>query len=629
MSHPLSMRGWVRKFFSDRKRGTAFLILVSCVSILYVNSLKNNFVNWDDPGLIIRNKKIQSIDWNRLKEIFTPKKSLTFQPIRVLSYAIDYRIWGLDPIGYRITNILFYILTCLMVFLTLQQISSRLREGHPPESHFRVGLFGSLLFGAHPVHVEAVTWLAARKEVLQGFFFFLAFYLYLKVREGEVRKKFLFFGLIVFCILLAILSKPSAVVFPAVLLVYELALGKKRWIDFIKRHGWFFSFSFLLSAVFTFILIKVMLDAGGIKPYYGGTFLNNLLVSFYVFLYNIKLLVFTVNYSAAYAVRIPFPLLNVQTLLVIATVLLLMAGSLWSLKKTKIFFFSFFFFLITLLPFLNLFPISTLLADRYVFIASFSYCFLLGIGFDTFYRYKGQRFSEGFFKLLSAVLFLFLLGSYSFMTTQQNKVWENSYTLWTDAVEKNPESNTANALLGVVYMDLEMNEKAAKYLEKAIQIFPLDYESRNNLGIVYGRLGMPEKAFRELTTGLAINPENDTIKINLALYYERQKECKKAEEILKQLVLKNPKDIRASHCLGVLYKDMGRYEDAISAWNKAIEVAPGIPKLYEEVGNVYISCLHDIEKGKYYYIKGIEAASKKKLMEEELRWMVQDLECHR
>jgi tetratricopeptide (TPR) repeat protein len=140
---------------------------------------------------------------------------------------------------------------------------------------------------------------------------------------------------------------------------------------------------------------------------------------------------------------------------------------------------------------------------------------------------------------------------------------------------------------------------------------------------------MPEKAFRELTTGLAIKPENDIIKINLALHYQRQKEYKKAEEILKHLVLKNPKDIRASFRLGVLYKEIGQYEDAISVWNKAIEVAPGIPKLYEEAGNLYISCLQDIEKGKYYYIKGIKAASKSKVIEEELRWMVQDLECHR
>ena len=126
----------------------------------------------------------------------------------------------------------------------------------------------------------------------------------------------------------------------------------------------------------------------------------------------------------------------------------------------------------TLLPYLNIIPISTLLADRYVFIASFSYCFLLGIGFDQLYSILHPRFSEGFFKLLSITVFLFLLIGYSFMTIQQNQIWENSYTLWSDAVEKYPESNTANALMGVVYMDLGMDEKAAEYLEKAVQILP-------------------------------------------------------------------------------------------------------------------------------------------------------------
>jgi Flp pilus assembly protein TadD len=602
--------------------------MVVLVGLLYSNTLDYQFTNWDD-GMIYANPSIRNLNWEGVKKIFTLEKGYTYQPIRMLSYAIDYRLWKLNSMGYRITNILFYVLTCIMVFLTIKLLSCHLREGRPSDSHFRVGFFGSLLFAAHPVHVEAVTWLSARKEVLHGFFFFLAFYLYLVAREKQGWEKILLSVTVLASILMAILSKPSAVVFPAVLLIYEMAIGPHRWTDFIKKRRWFFLVSIFLSSVFTFVLVKVMLDAGGIKAFHGGTFFNNLLVSFYVFLYNIKLLVFTVNYSAAYAVRIPFPLLDVQTLLVIVIVLLLMAGSLWSLKKTKIFFFSFFFFLVTLLPYLNLFPISTLLADRYVFIASFSYCFLLGIGFDAFYRFRDQRFSEGFFKLLSAVLFLFLLGSYSFMTIQQNKVWENSYTLWMDAVEKNPKSNTANALLGAVYMELEMNEEAATHLEKALQIFPLDYESRNNLGIVYGRLGMPEKAFQELTTALAINPGNDTIRINLALHYQRQKEYKRAEEILKQLVSKNPKDIRATFRLGLLYKEVGRYDDAISVWNKAIEVAAGIPKLYEEVGNLYVSCLHDIEKGKYYYIKGIEAASKSKGIEEELRWMVQDLECHR
>jgi tetratricopeptide (TPR) repeat protein len=372
-----------------------------------------------------------------------------------------------------------------------------------------------------------------------------------------------------------------------------------------------------------------MFQAGGIKAYHGGTFLNNLLVSFYVLLYNIKLLIFTMNYSAAYAIRVPFPLLTLQTFLVVLAVFLFIGLCLWSLKKTKVLFFSFFFFLVTLLPYLNIVPISTLLADRYVFIASFSMVFLLGIGFDKLYSFIHPKTSKGFFKILSLILFVFLLGCYSFMTIQQNTIWENSYTLWSDAVEKHPESNVANALMGVVYMDLGMDEKAAEYLEKAVQILPIDYESRNNLGIVYGRLDEPEKALEELMVAISLKPENDNIKINLSVFYQRQKEYKKSEEVLKYLISKNPKDARLYFRLGLLYKEMGLYEAAISELIRATELAPHIINPYEELGNIYISKIKDVEKGKYYYNKGIEMAPKAKLKAEDLRRMIQDLEGHR
>jgi len=243
-----------------------FLVLISAG--LYLNSLDNLFTNWDDQ-MIYSNWQIRSLGWENICKIFTYIKGATYQPVRVLSYAVDYYFWGHNPLGYHITNIFFYILTCIMVFLTLQTLSSSLRDKASSISHQRVALFGSLLFAAHPVHVEAVTWLAARKEVLQGFFFFFAFYLYLKGREGAGKRRLIYLGFTLFSILLATLSKPSAVVFPGIILVYEIAQRKNKWIDFIKSHRLFFGLSIFISAIFTFILIKVMLDAGGVKPYRG------------------------------------------------------------------------------------------------------------------------------------------------------------------------------------------------------------------------------------------------------------------------------------------------------------------------------------------------------------------------
>jgi tetratricopeptide (TPR) repeat protein len=215
------------------------------------------------------------------------------------------------------------------------------------------------------------------------------------------------------------------------------------------------------------------------------------------------------------------------------------------------------------------------------------------------------------------------------MTIRQNKIWENSYTLWTDAVEKNPESSTANALMGVVYMDLGMDDKAVEYLEKAVRILPYDYMSRNNLGIVYGRLDEPEKALKEFATAIGLRPDDDTIKINLSVFYQRQKEYKKGEEVLKYLLSKNPKDSNLHFRLGMVYKDAGQYEAAVLEFLKSTELAPNIINPYVELGNLYASRMKDIEKAKYYYTKGIEAAPKAKSRVEDLRWMVQDLENHR
>ena len=616
------------KSFWKKWRTASIALLVLFIGALYLNSLGNTFTNWDD-SMIYGNAYVRSLNWENIINIFAYQRGSTYQPIRVLSYAVDYYFWNLNPLGYHITNILFYLLTSVIVFLTLLHLSRKLREDSHVDSHKRVALFGALLFAAHPVHVEAVTWLAARKEVLQGFFFFLAFYLYLKGRDEGGKKKSLYLALVLFSFLLAILSKPAAIVLPAVLLIYEISLGKNRWIDFIKRHWVFFILSILVSIIFTSILIKVMLDAGGIKAYRGGTFFNNLLISFYVFLYNIKLLTFTINYSAAYTIPVSNPILGLRTLSFIGITFLLFGLSLWSLKKTKVIFFSFFFFFITLLPYLNIIPISTVLADRYVFIASFSYCFLLGVVFDKFYGFRHNRFSENFFKVLSIVLFLFLLFGHASMTIRQNQIWENSYTLWTDAVEKYPDSNPANALMGVVYMELGMDEKAARYLEKAVQVLPYDHHSRNNLGIVYGNLGEPKKALTELMAAIWLNPEDDTIKINLSVFYQKQKEYNKSEEVLRYLLAKNSKNANLYFRLGLLYKEMGKYDAAISELIKAMELAPHMINPYEELGNIYLSKLKDVEKAKFYYSKGIEAVPKAKAKVNDLRWMIQDLECYK
>jgi len=178
----------------------------------------------------------------------------------------------------------------------------------------------------------------------------------------------------------------------------------------------------------------------------------------------------------------------------------------------------------------------------------------------------------------------------------------------------------------VVYMEIAMDQEAVKYLEKAVEILPYDYQSRNNLGIVYGRLNEYGKAFKELMTAIWLQPENDNMKINLAVLHQRMGEYDKAEEIMKLLIGKFPESGIYHFRLGMIYKEAGQYEGAVSEFLKSSELAPHVINPYEELGNLYATGMKDLEKAKYYYTQGIEAAPKAKSKVEDLRWMVQDLE---
>jgi len=123
-----------------------------------------------------------------------------------------------------------------------------------------------------------------------------------------------------------------------------------------------------------------------------------------------------------------------------------------------------------------------------------------------------------------------------------------------------------------------------------------------------------------------LRPDDDSIKINLSVFYQRQKEYKKAEEVLKYLLAKNPQNANLHYRLALVYKDAGQYETAISELLKSMEFAPPIINPSIELGNLYATRMKDSAKEQYYYTKGIEAAPKAKFKVDDLRWMVQDLE---
>ena len=159
-----------------------FLPIVIAITFLCLSpSLQDKFTNLDDTQYLIENPVVKDFNSENLKTMFSEQFVGNYQPITMLSYMIEYKLFALNPFGYHLMNLLFHLLGTLFVFLIIKKLSG----------NDLVALITSLLFGIHPLHVESVTWIAERKDVLYGFYFLWALYLYIEsptpslpIREG-------------------------------------------------------------------------------------------------------------------------------------------------------------------------------------------------------------------------------------------------------------------------------------------------------------------------------------------------------------------------------------------------------------------------------------------------------------
>ncbi len=233
--------------------------------VVYLSSLQNAFVLWDDEYYVLENPHIRSFDLNFFKWAFFDFYAANWHPLTWISHALDYAVWGLDPMGHHLTNnILHAVNTFLVVLLVVRLLASRQADkltsspgtsvsAEPPgadnsrftihDSRFALIAAGvtGLLFGLHPIHVESVAWVAERKDLLCALFYLLCImeyaryadsttppspsYLFSPANPPECGKKkwqrrWRYLSALSFFIL-ALLSKPMAVTLPFVLLILD------------------------------------------------------------------------------------------------------------------------------------------------------------------------------------------------------------------------------------------------------------------------------------------------------------------------------------------------------------------------------------------------------------------------
>lgn len=510
----------------------AALTIAILTFIVYIPALNNGFVDMDDGGYVYENTNIKSLDLNFLKWIFTLGANATWHPLTLFSLALDYATWGLNPFGYHLSNNLFHALNSSLAFIFVNKlIRCGLSWNKKPYKHsLTPAVITALLFGLHPLRVESVAWISERKDLLNTFFSLLSLLTYMEYSlSRSLKRRVLLYILCFTFFVLALLSKPMAVMLPAVFLILDF-YPLRRIVtknEFVSR--------LLIGKIPFFLLSSLTAIMAIMAQDYWGALVSmdvyplmariHIAVRGYLF-YIIKMLI-PVNLSPYYPYPNPIKvsLFDPEYLCSYLFLLLITLFCVKKFKKEKVYFFAWLYYLLTLLPVIGFIKVGRhAVADRYTYLPSLGVFLIIGLGSSYLLERYANRLQKGLVLIVLAIS----LGIFTTLTIKQTFVWKDSITLWSQVIrifhdEKLAYNNRGNAYhnlgshqeaikdynkateldlkyayayynRGMVYYDLGDYQQAKKDFHIAIELNSRDAESHQYLGLIYSKLGLRDTA---------------------------------------------------------------------------------------------------------------------------------------
>lgn len=453
------------KNFFDEKPYLSCLILFVLSLTIYMKTLGFDFIpSWDDTEYVLENTRVHGLTFENITLIFSSAYFSNYAPLHLLSYAVDFSLWGLSAKGFHLTNILIHALNSALVFVLARRITG---------NGFASFVAGAL-FAFHPLNVENAAWVSERKTLLTSAFSFGSILAYISFRQN---KKAGFYILSLALFILALLSKPLAVVLPLALASYEIFL-RKNW----RALKWTVP-CFALALVLSFVAFKAHSDASALESSsLSADVLLNVVYPTMLPIYweYIRLIIWPSGQSGFYdAVLHSFREPVVMVALAAWTTVFI--AVLW--KGGRQVRFWFFWFWIWLLPVSNIIPLPVYYADRYMYMPAIGFFVLFGLLMSL----AGRLINFKTAAIVSACVII-AFGAASFIRMD---VWKDEVAFWEDTAIKSPGQYKAQLNLGYAYDMKGRFDEAEKAYQEAVRIYP-DQEAISNLEMVR----MKRAAFR-------------------------------------------------------------------------------------------------------------------------------------
>lgn len=513
-----------------------FLLYLGGTFLIYSGSLGNEFL-YDDSLYVVNNHLIKNFDIQGIAEIFTSFYLWDYLPITIFSFSLDYWIHGLNPWGYHLTNSLLHFSNTVLLHLVVFRITGSKV----------LAVATGLLFLLHPVHVESVVWISERKNVLSFFFMFCSFYCYLLNNQRI---------LVILFFLLACLSKSSVVIFPLLLVLYDVSFTAKK----IKTSIFENIPCFAISGCVVALAILSHSLYGTIREHPEGNGLNTLFSMVVVFKEYLSKLFFPVNLNVWYPNQVFTSPFHIEVLFSCFSIGFFIYLATYAYQRNRILFFGLLWFVISLLPVSHIIPFPQMMADRFLYIPSVGLFLAVAVLVREMMDRLGPK------KIFLGVFSGIVLLSYSVLSWNRIPVFKDDISLWRHSIAQNP-NNTFSMM---------------------------------NLGLAYWKTGDEAKALEKLIQAIEIEPQNNKAARISAVIYEGREDYAAAQKIYLELIEKTPQNSTNYTLLGVLRGKLGNYEKAISLFNKALTLDPDSSlAYYNRAGYLYLSGQSELALGDY------------------------------
>jgi len=560
------------------------LILITCIGFgVYANSLNGDFL-WDDESLVQFNPYVKS--WSNVGRIFTSRlgsiaqeAGAFYRPVQTFSYLVDYSFWRLNVVGYHMTNIFWHIMTALSLFVLIQCL---FHNG-------KLSLLTAILFVIHPLHTEAVSYVAGRADSLVTCFMYVTFIFYLRhAKKQDLISLIVMSG----CFLLAMLSKELCLILVILILfyhyVFKVPLDKK-------------AFGILIATVVAYGLWRF--SVVGSAPVARGdipTFIERLPGVFIAFISYLRLFILPFNLHMEYG-GLLFDFNDPQAIVGIIAVILILIFMLYIKKRDTFVFFGIGWYLITLFPSSNvLIVINAYMAEHWLYIPSVG-LILIVARFCVRLLDNPKWAGLGWSIIMGIILFL------SVLTIQQNRIWNNDISLYKKMLQYAPESSRLHNNLAKAYHDAGQNEELIKLLKSAIKLDPKNALAHNNLGNAYKETGKFKNAVKFYKKAIEIDPKNSGPYYNLSIIYDDiLGKTDEAIRMLTKAIDMSPHFSKSYTKLGLIYFKQGKKVKALELLTKSAQLNPDDPEIYNNIGFIYFQS-GERKKAKAMYLKAIEA----------------------